>query len=65
MVIGDDLEDGLVSRPFTESEPSSKQPEDLVNSIGGRGKYLTGTGPDVRTLVDATQGAPANISGSR
>ena len=53
-VIGGDLEDGLVSGPFSESELRGKYPRVVLNSSGEGLKDLTW--PDVGTLVDSTHG---------
>ena len=49
-----DLEEGLVSGRFAWSELKEKYHKVLLNSLGGGIKDLAK--PDVRTLVDATQG---------
>ena len=61
IVIGGDLEDGLVSGPFSESELTGQYPEALLNSISVEIKDVTRTG--VRTLVGEAQGASARKSG--
>ena len=53
-VIDKDLEEGLVSGPFSWEQLSIKYPKVLLNSLGAEIKDLTK--PDVRMLVDATQG---------
>ena len=49
-----DLEEGLVSGPFSESELRRKYPQVLLNSLGAGIKDLTR--PYVRTLVEAAHG---------
>ena len=53
-VIDKDLEEGLVSGPFSLEQLYSKYPKVLLNSLGGEIEDLTK--PDVRMLADATQG---------
>ena len=53
-VIGKDLEEGLVSGPYSLEQLSSKYPKALLNSLGAEIKDLTK--PDVRMLVGATHG---------
>ena len=49
-----DLEEGLVSGPFSETGILGKYPKVLLNSTGAEIKDLNR--PDVRTVADATQG---------
>ena len=53
-VIDQDLQKGLVSRPFSESDLGEKYNPFLLNSSGAEIKELSR--PDVITLADATQG---------
>ena len=53
-VIDKDLEEGLVSGPFTLEQLRDKYHKVLLNPLGAEIKYLTKS--DVRTLVEAAQG---------
>ena len=52
--IDEDLEEGLVSAPFSESEIRMEYPKVLLNPPWAETNDLTR--PDVRTLVDSTHG---------
>ena len=56
--IDKDLEEGLFSGPFPETEIMEKYPEVLLNYLGSEIKDLAR--PGVRPLVDATLGGPAD-----